>query len=256
MSTNNQDRVISYHKIRRAVGIIGMLLPFSLWLFNSIINDSKILNNTFWITFEEPYSPNDNLKDSISHFYYSTVGELFTGALCAVSLFLFCYRGYSKPKFGKYHYIPGDRFMSNFAGAMALLVVIFPTSSETIIKDNLRTFVSSENAGYIHYAAAALFFTTLSIISFVNFRRTKVPVEFGKKKSHPIYKKCGIIMMSCLLCLLLLFILEKMNFDTSWSETYNVTYWLETIMLLAFGFSWVVKGKIDEQVMNKKIFDK
>ena len=253
MSTNNENRVISYHKIRRAVGLIGMLLPFSLWLFNSILNDSKILNNTFWITFKAPYIPNDNLKDSISHFYYSTVGELFTGALCAVALFLFSYRGYKKPTYGKYHYVPGDNFMCNFAAIMAMLVVIFPTSSEEI-SDNFRAFVSSKNTGYIHYAAAALFFITLSIISFVNFRRTEFPEQFGEMKSHPIYKKCAIIMMSCMAILLVIFSMEKLGFNVSWTETYNVTYWLETIMLLAFGFSWIVKGKIDELVAKKNIF--
>ena len=253
MDSNNEDRVISYHKIRRSVGIIGMLLPFSLWLFNTIINESNVLNNPFWIIFDEPYSPKDNLKDSISHFYYSTVGEVFTGALCAVSLFLFCYRGYKKPSSGKYHFIPGDNFMANFAGLMALLVVIFPTSSAAV-EDNLRAFVSSKNASYIHYVAASLFFISLSIISFVNFRRTENPNEFGQMKAHHIYKKCGIIMMSCLSALLLIFVLEKCKCDVSWTETYNVTYWLETLMLLAFGFSWVAKGKIDEQVIHKNIF--
>lgn len=253
MDTKNENRVISYHKIRRSVGIIGMLLPFTLWLLNSIINDSKILNNSFWIIFEKPYVPHDNLKDSISHFYYSTVGELFTGALCAVSLFLFCYRGYDKPKTGKYHFIPGDSFMSNLAATMALLVVIFPTDSVPL-SDNFRAFVSSKNAGYIHYTAAALFFTTLSIISFVNFRRTKDPKHFGKMKSHPIYKKCAIIMMSCMFILISIFILNWMKINTSWVETYNITYWLETIMLLAFGISWVIKGEIDQLVVNKNIF--
>lgn len=247
------NRVISYHKIRRSVGIIGMLLPFCLWIMNTIINESKILSNTFWITFEKPYEADGNLKDSISHFYYATVGELFTGALCAVSLFLFCYRGYGKPLSGKYRFIPGDNFMCNFAASMAMLVVIFPTSSEKI-NDNFRAFVSSDATGYIHYAAATLFFIALSVISFVNFRRTKYPEQFGKMKSHHIYKKCAIIMMLCMLILLGVFIMQKAGCDISWTETYNLTFWLETIMLMAFGFSWVVKGKIDEQVMHKNIF--
>lgn len=254
MITNNENRLISYHKIRRSVGIIGMLLPFALWITNTIINESNILNNSFWIHFDEPYQPEANLKDSISHFYYSTVGELFTGSLCAVSLFLFCYRGYGKPTSGKYRFIPSDNFMCNFAAIMALLVVIFPTSSTVEINDNFRAFVSSKNAGYIHYGAAALFFITLSIISFVNFRRTEIPEEFGKNESHPIFKYCGIIMMLCLLILVIIFIFESMQINTSWVETYNITFWLETIMLLAFGTSWVIKGKIDEVIVNKNIF--
>lgn len=251
---NNENRVMSYHKIRLAVGFIGMLLPFSLWMLNTILNESGILHNTFWICFKNGYEPAENLKDSISHFYYSTVGELFTGALCAVALFLFTYKGYDKPSYGKYHYVPGDNFMCNFAGAMALLVVIFPTSSETDITDNFRTFVSSENAGYVHYVAAALFFFTLSMISFVNFRRTKKPEDFGKNISHPIFKSCAVIMLLCLFALVVVYILEKLSVDVSWAETYNLTFWLETVMLLAFGISWIIKGEIDQEVMNKNYF--
>lgn len=250
----DENRVISYHKIRLAVGVIGMLLPFSLWMLNTFINNSGILHNSFWISFEEKYKPAENLKDSISHFYYSTVGELFTGALCAVSLFLFSYRGYGKPSYGKYHYVPGDNFMCNFAGAMALLVVILPTSSETPITDNFRAFVSSENTGYIHYGAAVLFFFTLSMISFVNFRRTKDPEKFGKNESHPIFKNCAIIMLSSMLVLLVVFILDKLKVDVRWADDHNLTFWLETVMLLAFGVSWVVKGEIDQQVMHKNYF--
>lgn len=249
----DENRVISYHKIRLAVGLIGMLLPFSLWILNTILNESGIMYNTFWITFTKTYQPADNLKDSISHFYYSTVGELFTGALCAVSLFLFCYRGYGQPTSGKYHYVPGDNFMCNFAGAMALLVVIFPTSSEPIT-DNFRAFVASDNTGYIHYGAAVLFFLSLSVISFVNFRRTKDPKKFGKMESHPIYKYCALVMLSCMALLLVIFVISGKDKTITWPDDYNLTFWLETVMLLAFGISWVVKGEIDQQVMNTNYF--
>ena len=250
---NSENRVISYHKIRLSVGFIGMLLPLVLWLGNTLINKSDILNNPFWIKFNGHYNAQANLKFSISHFYYSTVGEIFTGALCAVALFLFCYRGYPKPSYGKYSFIPGDNFMANFAAALGLLVVIFPTNSEEI-QDNLRSFISSENSGYIHYAAASLFFFSLAIISFVNFRRTKHPEDFGKMKSHPIYKYCGIIMIVCMLILLLIFILGELHYDVSWSDEYNVTYWFETIILFAFGISWIVKGEVDQQIMKLNVF--
>ena len=250
---NSQYQVITYLKIRLFIGLIGVLLPFVLWLGNTFLNSINIFNNTNWIKFKGVYEPETNLKYSISHFYYSTVGEIFTAALCAVALFLFCYRGYPKPSYGKYHFIPGDNFMANLAAALALFVVVFPTSSEEI-KDNVRLYISSESAGYIHYAAASLFFLSLAIFSFVNFRRTKHPEDFGKMKSHPIYKYCGIVILGSMIVLFSIFILDKMKLDVSWTQTYNITFWLETIMLLAFGISWIVKGKIDQQVMNKNIF--
>jgi len=254
MSNSPENRVISYHKMRLAVGVIGILLPFSLWIFNTIINETGILDNPNLIIFSHTYESAENLKSSISHFYYTSVGKLFTGALCAVSLFLFCYRGYARPSYGKFYFIPGDNFMCNFAGAMALLVVIFPTSSEKTITDNFRIFEASVVTGYVHYIAAVLFFIALTIISFVNFRRTKDPDKFGKMKSHPIYKYCALVMFSSMLVLLFIFVLGKMNVDVGWTNEYNLIFWLETVMLLAFGYAWIVKGKIDQQVFHVNYF--
>jgi hypothetical protein len=254
ISQVNESRVISYHKIRLLVGIIGMLLPFVLWFGNAFLNHSSLLQNRCWIIFKNGYTAGADLKYSISHFYYSTVGELFTGALCAVSLFLFCYRGYPKPQYGKYHFVPGDNFMANLAATMALLIVVFPTTTEETITDNFRSFVSGTCASMIHYIAAAIFFTILALFTFVNFRRTKSPEDFGTMKSHPIYKWCGIVMMVCLVILFTIYILSKANVDVEWADAINLTYWLETVMLLAFGISWTVKSEVDQQVLNKNVF--
>ena len=61
-------------------------------------------------------------------------------------------------------------------------------------------------------------------------------------------------MLSCMAVLLVFFVLDKMMFDVRWTDDYNLTFWLETIMLVAFGISWVVKGEIDQQVMNTNYF--
>ena len=90
METNNH--VISYRKIRRSIGFIGLLLPLVLWFGNFLLNSFGLATSTKWIIYKGEYNSTYNLKSSISHFYYSTVGEIFTGALCAVALFLFCYK--------------------------------------------------------------------------------------------------------------------------------------------------------------------
>lgn len=152
--------VMSYHRMRQTIGWLGILLPFILLTGNFYINQLDLLNNENLVNTNcNIYISNSSLKSSISHYYYTTVGELFTGTLCAVALFLFCYRGYPKRD---EELIPSDSFMTNLAGVCALGVVIFPTASEYCISDNIRTFVSSQLTGYIHYTFAAFFFITLS----------------------------------------------------------------------------------------------
>lgn len=238
---SNPNMVISYHRMRQAIGWLGLSLPFMLIAGNYIINHFNLLNNdTFIMTQCNTYTANGSLKPSISHYYYSTVGEIFTGTLFAVALFMFSYRGYPQRD---EEIIPSDSFMTNLAGFCALGIVLFPTSSDYCISDNVRTFISSETVGCIHYIFAGFFFLTLAFISLFNFRRTAKVADFGKMPSHNFYKYCGIVM---LLSLVLIFVnsiwLEKKFPEL---KTYNITFLLETIALVAFGLSWLKKGRID-----------
>src|ERR1051326_8972688 len=87
----NKDLVISYLTMRKAVGWLGMLLRFILLLGNICINSLDILNSNLVVLKDcyNHYTAASSFKSSISHYYYSTVGELFTGTLCAVALFMF-----------------------------------------------------------------------------------------------------------------------------------------------------------------------
>lgn len=214
----SQYQVITYIKIRLFIGLIGLLIPFVLWMVNTLLSSINIFNNTNWIKFKGIHEPQTNLKYSISHFYYSTVGEISTAALCAVALFLFCYGGYPKPSYDKYHFIPRDSFMTNVVALLASFVVVFPTSSEEI-KDNLCLYINSVNAASIHYSDASQFFLSLTTFSFVNFRRKKDPENFRKMKLHLSYKYCGIVILSSMLILFSIYILDKMKLDVRWTQT-------------------------------------
>lgn len=233
--------VISYHRMRQSIGWLGLSLPFILFAGNYMINHYNLFNNeTFMMTQCNTYTAGDSLKPSISHYYYTTVGELFTGTLCAVALFLFSYRGYPQRD---EEIIPSDSFMTNLAGFCALGVALIPTSFNHCISDNVRTYISSEIMGYVHYIFAGFFFTTLSLISIFNFRRTANVADFGKMPSHNFYKYCGIVMLICIVLILIYSIgLEE---DYPELQAYNITFVLESIALLAFGLSWLKKGRID-----------
>src|SRR5258706_16476041 len=92
--------IISFQTIRRAVGYLGISLPPAL------------VAGTFL------FSSCREIEPTISHYYYTNMREVFVGVLCAVSLFLFTYKGYSRL----------DSLASNAAGIFILMVAMFPTN--------------------------------------------------------------------------------------------------------------------------------
>lgn len=237
--------------MRKAVGWIAILLPFTLILGDYIIQRLDLLNNKWFVKTNECYtvyhyaSP---FKASISHYYYSSVGEIFTGALGTVALFLVCYKGHPlrKSEFGF-----SDRTMSNLAAFFALGIVAFPTTTKHCIIDNSRVFISSQITGVIHFIFAGLFFITLAFISIFNFRRTKKVSEFGTKPFHNLYKYCGIIMLVCVF--LILIYTKILRYRYEWLDNIYPGLILETIALIAFGVSWLTKGKIFNSDLAQKI---
>jgi len=94
----NEQLELSYLQISRAVGWLGIILPISVFL------------GTFL------FSHCGHLLDSISNYYYTIMGNVFTGILCGVALFLYSYKGFDN----------WDRISSNFAAVCALGVAFFP----------------------------------------------------------------------------------------------------------------------------------
>lgn len=230
--------------------MFGILLPFVLLISNYILNEFDLLNNPALIDkiCSKPYVADGSLKQSISHYYYSAVGEIFTGTISAVSLFMFCYKGH--------HNRPGefglsDNALTNIIGLSALGVVLFPTSSAICISDNLRIFMSSKISGTIHLVMAAIFFISLSVMSIINFRRTEDVTKFGKELKHKVMLYCGV---SMLVCILLIFLYDRI-LENKYEQIDNLkpVFWLESIALIFFGICWMIKGQVDFLYLYKKL---
>lgn len=177
----------SYMTLRKAVGWIGLLLPFILMLGGFFIFKGNFV------------------ESSISYYYHTGMRDVFVGALCAVALFLFFYTGYNK----------WDDWAGNLGGLFALGVAWFPTTKSGPV----------EWAGQVHLICALLFFVILASFSLFLFTKTvkgKRP-RGSKKKRNLIYIICGIIMLACLIIILVYKILQKENtHETSivyWGET-------------------------------------
>jgi hypothetical protein len=240
--TEENNLVMSYHRMRRWVGYLGLGLPFALVIGDWLFHNLKIYQNPNLMQMcQGNYTSTNHSRDSISEYFYTPMGELFVGTLCAVAFFLFLYKGYKK-RHGEL--MPGDSFMTNFAGICALLVAIFPMDIEHCTTDNFRTFISHKPVGYIHYGAAVLFFVSLGIMCLVNFRRTDTVANFGTKASHNFYKGCGIGIFASLILILLFKLVPFLN---NWATTHDFEYlfWFETTSLLFFGSSWLKKGQVN-----------
>lgn len=254
MKTNdisgNKEIIISFLIFRKVIGWLGIILPVVLLVGNYGIDQLDILNNSFLINTNcsDPYIQDGFFKSSISFYYYSTVSVLFTGTLITVAFFMLCYKGHKKREGEKGL---SDNALTNLAGISVLGVVLFPTGSNECIKDNIHTFLTTINTGYIHYTMAAIFFISLALISMVNFRRTGDRVSFGKKRYHNLYLLCGI---SILVSIVLIFIYGKWIEDSyKWLDNLHPVFCLEAIALIFFGISWLTKGRVDFYYIPKKL---
>jgi len=142
MNMKNEFLYIQYTKtyfsLRKAIGVIGMALPFVLMLGNYLIFDGNVV------------------LPSISQYYHSPMRDVFVGGLISMASFLFFYSGYGKQ----------DRIAGILAGFLALGVAFFPTSIAGI-----------SEGGEIHGVFAISLFVVLALISIFDFPRKRPGME-------------------------------------------------------------------------------
>lgn len=175
----------SYLALRKAVGWIGILLPFVLLLGNTIL-----------------FGGNPN-QPSVSLYYYTPMRDVLVGGLCAVALFLFFYSGYDT----------WDNTTASLTGFFALLVAFFPASETG----------SGGIANTVHVISAALFLGSLAFFSLFLFTKDDGNPTPEKLKRNSIYIACGSVMSVSLLALLIYFIIKREDHTSTpfifWAET-------------------------------------
>lgn len=221
-----QSEMIGYKWLRRLIGIVGLALPFVLIIVNAIVAPGP-------------------LPGSISAYYYSSdaTRNILVGAMCAVGVFLSTYRGYDRD------YIP-----VRIAAIFSTGVAWFPT-----LPADPDTF--DKVIGILHGIFAGLMFLSLAYISIFLFTRTKPwnvktskvmnedktesivtmvsPIAImtpRKIQRNYIYRTCGIVMLVAMVLIPVLTRVTAIDF-------LHPMYWLETVVIVAFGISWLVKGE-------------
>jgi len=175
-----------------------------------------------------------NIQQSISYYYYTNLREIFTGVLCAVSLFLIRYKGVDNPVFWK-----NDDKMINLAGVLALGVALVQTNP-VACTEKIYTLipVCAKVIGWLHYFFAAGFFFILAIISIVIFtigQNQDPDLKVGLFNENKIYKTCGY---SIIVFIIMIPICDVLHLFRS------STLILEALALISFGTSWLIKGRV------------
>jgi uncharacterized membrane protein len=199
------ELAVSYLFLRRAVGLIGSLLPIVVPLGYSITTGN-------WL-----------LLASISSYYYTDVRNVFVGSLCAVGVFLICYR---------YRY--WDDIFATLAGAFAIGVAFCPP--EPSDPSGL-----AKVTGVLHVVFAALFLITMGLMCLFLFTRSYAPKgqrTSSKNTRNVVYIVCGAVVLA-FTGLAGLSALASQSFI---NEVHPL-FWCEAVATFTFGFAWWVKGQ-------------
>lgn len=229
--SHQQSRLpLTYINIRKIVGILAMSLPLVVFLADKVFFQRS-------------------LQTSISAYYYTEMRWYFVSVLFLIGLFLLFYQGYEpEDTDSRLTRFFTDRRLAFIAGIAAFLTALFPTAPTGLpecvsplyaIFPNVEGGISADSylcdltAG-IHLTSAATMFITVAIFSW--FRFTKGESDSNEKKiRNVVYRICGGVIFAAVLV---------MAVSDLWKEQFAYTvYWGEFISLLAFGFTWAVKGE-------------
>lgn len=200
---NESSLVFSYLELRKAIGILGIALPFVLLLGALIIFQT-------------------GLQSSISSYYYTGMRDVLVGTLVAFGIFLYSYKGYS-----------GDAIYGKLACVFAIGVALFPCLPSGAVTKIARTI------SIFHLIFTIAFFLTLIYFSYFLFTKSDQKVLPKKKQQRNIvYKTCGILMTICVLGIVISFF-----FSSAMAWLGSPIFWFETGAILAFGVSWFTKGE-------------
>lgn len=220
-SDGNEIWITSGYTLRKIVGVLGISLPVILYFFVFVDTGHG--------------SP----LESLSHYYFTRAGTVFSATLSILGLFLIVYKGKEKVDF----------VVSLVAGLFVFCIVLFPTGNLAnaccdVEKTYAVTFLKTSSLRVtFHYISAGIFLLSLAYMSLFLF--TKSNHKPSKRTPHKhlrnkIYHVCGVIMIAAILVILA----GHGNIIPDEIYTSNhLTFWMESLAVEAFGFSWLVKGE-------------
>ena len=203
-----QTFVLSYLAIRRSLGMLGFLLPLALGPVGYFILGIPI-------------------QENMSSYYHTGLRDVFVGIVCAIGLFLFCYRGADLI----------ENWTGNFACFSAIGLALCP------IELNSDPLNQSTIAGFLHSVFGAGFFLTLAVYSLVHFPRSSqlLAVTSRSGQRDAIYRATGLTILGSMILMGFQLFLAPADWK-AFLNKWNFIFWMEWITIWAFSLAWLTKG--------------
>ncbi|TXH96368.1 MAG: hypothetical protein E6Q73_13725 [Pseudorhodobacter sp.] len=214
------DIVLSYYRVRQALGLLGLSLPLLLIGLGLMTRGA--------------------VEPSLSDYYHTVQRDVFVGSLTAISLFLLAYPGHQRR--------PGDWLsddaLTSAAGMAGLGVAFFPNENpagEGVLASPAQVFLGPQAAAIGHYLSALLFLTLLAVICLGRFARSAKPVRAR------IYRACGWTILWLTLAVLVAswFKIKGPAAPQAFVTDLRLILWFEAGAIWAFALAWLVKGRAD-----------
>jgi len=200
-----KEKVKSSLLHRNVLGALGMLLPVICIIGGLFVSDKA---ESWWY--------------SISVTYYIT--PALPVILGSCGLFLICYRSYDTI----------DTVINVLSGICALLVVLFPCENPYGLEKVGFFQIPVGISNIIHSISA------LSLFGLLAYNIGWLFTRGNNERNNRIYKICSYSMIVVMAAFLITLLLGAFGLDyPKWLVMIG-----ETILLLLFGFAWLVKGQL------------
>ncbi|MGB7347226.1 MAG: hypothetical protein WBD20_23590 [Pirellulaceae bacterium] len=206
-SENISVLVVSYTTIRRAIGVSGLLLPLMLFFGGWLMGVP--------------------VQDNMSSYYHTGMRDIFVGTLCAIGIFLFCYRGYDRI----------ENWTANLGCVSALGVALFP------LDFNSDPLFQKSATGYLHTISGGVFFLTLAFYSLYHFPRdSQRENEPHLRERGWVYRISGFVILLSLVAMGGYLFFLSADWKRALNE-FNFLFWMEWIAVWSFAAAWLAKGR-------------
>ncbi|MBY6189241.1 DUF998 domain-containing protein [Microbulbifer agarilyticus] len=209
------DTEINHHTAKFIVGFIALSLASLTDLLTPGVSISSI---------------------SLSYHLSDTARNVFVGALCVISAFLFSYNGYSL----------FQAVLSKVAAVAVAVVAFFPCDCFAG-RGVEGAAAESTMVGVVHTTAAISMFVMLAIFCWLFYLRAKGKGSKEAKVRGLIYRACAVVMLGAMAAQLL-DILGWVDFS---GITHRLTYYVEATGLIAFGIAWLTASRMLPFITNE-----
>ncbi|GGL64000.1 hypothetical protein [Wenxinia marina] len=219
---DRDEIVISYYRVRQALGWLGLSLPVLL-----------IAGGVLSVGGVEP---------SISDYYHTVLRDVFVGVMTSIAIFLIAYPGHRS---GVGEFISDDK-MTTLAGLAAFGVAFLPNEKAGVFEtESVSQLMMGVRAAAIgHYTCALIFLSALTWICLRKFTRTAKPWR------RRIYRACGWTIAAMTVGVLVTSAVRVGGvapFDRV-VEDWMLILWCEAIAVWAFSLAWLTKGRADQSL--------